>query len=426
MKKLLKLIMLMALWIGALGGVSTISYATGVGDYNVSSEINKLDAKNTKSVKKQKPKKVKVINVTPTKVKVSWKKVYGAKKYCVTYYSNKSNVKKKYVKGTVVTLRGLKSNVKYTYYVQAIGKEKGKTVKSKKSAKVKKRTIKKENIKPQQDIEENSKNEEKLYKAYLNNQLQVQKLGKVSMSGTLYAKKDWTPEVVGDWLQAEGYIAADIFDYDGDGVKDMLLVTNGISPVVMGDDSYFHTTYEMFTIENGEVVQKDTISTMAFWGQHSTDDVWAVFNRVLIGDTCYLVYTNGSCTVLDESLAQVRYTVVQYDGKECKTVLEGISYGNSGSTAYWSFENGGNGDCIDLGRDEIETFKQLFKKKGIDIVMRYDEDYKEDYVVRNEDAVFIASMRIDAKIDGDMNEQDCTGIITYTVNDGTDLHSITP
>jgi len=276
---------------------------------------------------------------------------------------------------------------------------------------------------PEKDNSQNSGNEEELYKAYLKNQLQVHRIGTVSMSGTLYAKKDWPPEVVGDWLEADGYIAADIYDYDGDGVKDLLLIDNGISASKFGEkDNAFSTSYKILTIENGEVEYKDVGSTMAFFGQHSTDDVWAVFNRVEVEDTCYLVYTTGSCTVLDESLAEVRYTVAQYDGKEFKNVLEGISYARSGGTAYWLYEN----DSVSLGPDEIATFKSLFKELGIDIVMRYDEDYKEDYVVRNEDAVFIASIRTDAQMDGDMQTQDCTGVITYTVNDGTDLHSIAP
>jgi len=135
-------IMVAVMGISTLTGASTTSQAASFASFQIQKKVNQVGAKKTQSVKKEKPKKVKVKNVTPTKVKITWKKVSGAKKYCVTYYNKKSNVKKKYVKGTSVTIKGLKANTKYTYYVQAIGKENGKTVKSKKSAKVKKRTLK--------------------------------------------------------------------------------------------------------------------------------------------------------------------------------------------------------------------------------------------------------------------------------------------
>ena len=138
----LAIIMVAVMGINVMMGVSVTSYAKNV-QSPITKQVTSLGAKNTKSIKKQKPKKVKVKNVTPTKVKITWKKVFGAKKYCVTYFNKKSNVKKKYVKGTSATIKGLKANTKYTYYVQAIGKENGKTVKSKKSAKVKKRTLEK-------------------------------------------------------------------------------------------------------------------------------------------------------------------------------------------------------------------------------------------------------------------------------------------
>ncbi len=138
----LAIIMVAVMGINVMMGVSVTSYAKNV-QSPITKQVTSLGVKNTKSIKKQKPKKVKVKNVTPTKVKITWKKVSGAKKYCVTYFNKKSNVKKKYVKGTSATIKGLKANTKYTYYVQAIGKENGKTVKSKKSAKVKKRTLEK-------------------------------------------------------------------------------------------------------------------------------------------------------------------------------------------------------------------------------------------------------------------------------------------
>ncbi|MBE5941563.1 MAG: hypothetical protein E7264_03370 [Lachnospiraceae bacterium] len=137
----LAIIMVAVMGINVMG-VSVTSYAKNV-QSPITKQVTSLGSKNTKSIKKQKPKKVKVKNVTPTKVKITWKKVSGAKKYCVTYFNKKSNVKKQYVKGTSATIKGLKANTKYTYYVQAIGKENGKTVKSKKSAKVKKRTLEK-------------------------------------------------------------------------------------------------------------------------------------------------------------------------------------------------------------------------------------------------------------------------------------------
>jgi len=151
---------------------------------------------------------------------------------------------------------------------------------------------------PEENNSPNSGTEEEIYKAYLNNQLQTEQLGAVSMSGTLFAKQEWPPEVVGDWLEADGYIAADIYDYDGDGVKDLLVIDNGRMSLATREDTVFHTHYDMLTIEGGQVVYKDGGSTMAYFGRQSTDDVWAVFNRVEVDDTCYLVYTTGSCTVL--------------------------------------------------------------------------------------------------------------------------------
>ncbi len=142
-KRWLASIMIAVMGMNTLAGISISSEAASFVNCEIEKKVKQVGAKTAQSVKKQKPKKIKVKNVTPAKVKITWKKVSGAKKYCVTYYNKKSKLKKKYVKGTSATIKGLKANTKYTYYVQAIGKENGKTVKSKKSVKVKKRTLRK-------------------------------------------------------------------------------------------------------------------------------------------------------------------------------------------------------------------------------------------------------------------------------------------
>lgn len=268
--------------------------------------------------------------------------------------------------------------------------------------------------------------EEEMYYAFLEEEwIPEHGIGITSASATAEIRATERYEViVDDWLHTEGALAADIYDYDGDGIKDMLLVHDVEGHSEYGDYIVTSTVFDIYTIENNQVLLKDTntccdpegIYDYRYKSVNCVDDPTLILNRVEVEGITYLVYTYFSKGGLGATGYMEQHYVMQYIDGNWQLIGFSIAEGYGGGH-YARFENGQTveDDYFEPGEDQ--RLKSCFAKMGIDIITMFDDDTPELYNVRNADAFSILAVDVDATFD----EGYRSGSMTYTVTDGTGL-----
>ena len=266
--------------------------------------------------------------------------------------------------------------------------------------------------------------EEELYYAFLEEEwIPEHGIGITSASATAEITENYEV-IIEDWLNTKGALAADIYDYDGDGMKDMLLVYDVEGQSEYVDQTVYSTVFDMYTIEDDQVLLKNTnkrsdpegIFDVRLKSVACVGDPSMILNRVVVDGITYLIYTNYSSGGLGASGYEEQYYVMQYKNANWKLIGSGMTEGYGGGH-YTRFENGQALEDEYFEPGEEQKLKAYFSEMGIDIITMFDDDTLELYNVRNADAFSILAVDIDAE----HQEGGHSGIMTYTVTDGTGL-----
>ncbi|MBE5941560.1 MAG: RNA polymerase sigma factor [Lachnospiraceae bacterium] len=266
--------------------------------------------------------------------------------------------------------------------------------------------------------------EEELYYAFLEEEwIPEHGIGITSESGIIERSEN-NGLLEREWLHAAGALAADIYDYDGDGVKDMLLIHN------LEEDNAGRIEYtimfDMYTLENEQVILKASNENREMDEYIGPDGMFAIetsnmiakLNRVVVDGVTYLTYTIFSRGGLDYDGGADRYYVMQYADGE----WDFIAKAHAEPPFYASYTRFVDGQAIQEGpftSGDVHEINKRFEELGIigmAIGMVSDVDGVEAYNVKNENAVPIFMININGEW-----QDEHTAVMTYTVTDGTGL-----
>ena len=280
--------------------------------------------------------------------------------------------------------------------------------------------------------------EEDIYYAYLQDEL-IPKYGLVETydSTNLPSEEEvyatdamltWNETDEHDWLDAEGILAADIFDYDQDGVKDLLLVYNERKTLYeYGTKDYLVLQLTMYTIEESQVVSKVT-SNMK-WGENAVESgklavndghyCSIILNRVMVDDVCYLVFSDeyGSSIYLGDGWS-IGYQVLEYNENQFMTVESGGGFFDG----YWydNYADGEYVDTVEVDYTKRDTMQNHFREMGIDLILdgHYGAEQEiGEYNISNADAQCIAAQTMR----WEHEDMYSPIFVEYILKDGTNL-----
>ncbi len=266
--------------------------------------------------------------------------------------------------------------------------------------------------------------EEELYYAFLEEEwIPEHGIGITSESGIIERSEN-NGLLEREWLHAAGALAADIYDYDGDGVKDMLLIHN-LEEDNAGRIEYT-VMFDMYTLENEQVILKASNENREMDEYIGPDGMFAIetsnkiakLNRVVVDGVTYLTYTIFSRGGLDYDGGVDCYYVMQYVDGEWKFIAKA----HEEPVFYATYTKFIDGQAVQEGpftSGDGHEINERFEELGIIGMvtgMASEANGTDAYNVKNENAVPIFMININ----GEWQDEQ-TAIMTYTVTDGTGL-----
>lgn len=249
---------------------------------------------------------------------------------------------------------------------------------------------------------EEEKSEEDIYYAYLQDTLAGElDMAQLQQSGEIEPMSEWetveidalsSQSVANDWMKVSGIISADIYDYDQDGVKEMLVVydesrvsdgTAECNDVLEGKE-YSQMMMRMYAIEDSQVVLKDTKEVSAYCENNSQDnykgpakvmhetnewaDVTFRMERTVADGKCYLVFYCKQLWLGFGNGSFLKSWVMEYaDGNisYVKSFMQDGLGSEVGDYLYYDFENGERMDVYFVPPYGEYPFGEYLQELGI-------------------------------------------------------------